>query len=305
MQDVGFAVGTGRCGTKFLAEVFARDPSVASHHERHAFSDTFHRYCRWYGIDADEAGFVATKRSAIEQDLRTHLYSFEASAFLSLSLNVLHEKLGANVVAMVRRPDKVVASYLRKGWYASEPHLDDPDKPPTMQDVTMPHHFLGRTMPRGAEFARWSRLTRVGKLAWYWSTLNRALLEQAEKLPRGAVLVQKLEELDYARFRQVADFLDAPQNVTETEFTLVRTRRPNASEAMRTPHVWTEVERREFEAEVREVAESFGYRWRIEELTREPPPRAANPSLLKQARHVLGDVLPWARPERAHEQRPN
>lgn len=291
MREVGFAVGTGRCGTKFLAEVFARDPSVASHHERHAFNDTFHRYCRWYGIPVDDAGFTAAKRSAIAQDLRTHLYSFEASAFLSLSLDVLHQGIGANIVAMVRRPDKVIASYLRKGWYENEPIVDDPNKPPTMQDVSMAHHFLGRTMPRGDEFERWRKLTRVGKLAWYWTTLNRALLDQAEKLPQGAVMFQKLEDLNYARFREVRDFLDAPHNVTEADFAIVRNRRPNASAVIRTPHVWTEQERSEFEAEVREIADHFGYKWRIEDLIKEPAPRAVERPLLTQAKHLIGDVL--------------
>lgn len=300
MHDVGFAVGTGRCGTKFLAEVFERDPSIASHHERHAFSDTFHRYCRWYGIDVDDAGFLATKRSAIEHDLRGHRFSFEASAFLSFSLDVLHEKLGANIVAMIRRPDKVVASYLRKGWYASEPVVDDPGKPPTMQDVSMPHHFLGRTMPRGDEFERWSKMTRVGKLAWYWSRLNRALLEQAEKLPDGAVRFQKLEELDYPRFREVVEFLGAPANVTDVEFAIVRGRKPNASQVMRTPHVWTEQERDEFEAEVREMADHFGYKWRISDLIREPAPKIVQPSMFDQARHAIADALPWARAEHRH-----
>src|SRR5690554_4727562 len=124
MGNVGFAVGTGRCGTKFLSEVLARDPAIASHHERHPFSDTFHRYCRWYRIPVDDAGFIAAKRRAIAEDLTRLPYSFEASAFLSLSLETLHAALGAKIVLMVRRPDRVVTSYLRKGWYENEPLLD-------------------------------------------------------------------------------------------------------------------------------------------------------------------------------------
>src|SRR5262245_47390215 len=135
MPGVGFAVGTGRCGTKFLAEALSRDPDIASHHERHPVSDTFHRYCRWYGVDVDEAGFIAAKRKAIEADLSTHRYSFEASGFLSLSLEALWKAFDARFVIMVRQPDRVVASYLRKGWYENPPLLDDPARPPTMQNV--------------------------------------------------------------------------------------------------------------------------------------------------------------------------
>ena len=297
MNNVGFAVGTGRCGTRFLSEVLACDPAIASHHERHAFSDTFHRYCRWYGIDADEAGFVATKRAAIEQDLRERAYSFEASAFLALSLETLYRELGARVVLMVRRPERVVSSYLRKGWFESTPLLDDPGKPPTMQDVAMPHHFLGRTMPRGAEFERWRGLTRVGKIAWFWNRLNRELLEQAQRLPAGATRLQKLETLDYAAFRDLTDFLGAPASVTEKTFAGVRGRKPNASFGQRTVHVWSERERAEFENEVREVADLLGYVWSTGVLAQEPAPAPARegPSLRRLVAPLLNAriVRPW------------
>lgn len=293
MDNIGFAVGTGRCGTKFLAEVLARDPVIAAHHERHPFSDTFHRYCRWYGLPVDDTGFLATKRAGIEEDLRTHRYAFEASAFLSMSIDVLHAELGAKIVVMVRSPAKVVASYLRKGWYENPIALDDPDKLPSMQKVAMPHHFLGRTLPRGEEYVRWNALTRVGKIAWFWNMLNRSLLEQAERMPAGAVRIQRLEDLNYDSFRDLVDFLGAPTNVTEMEFATVRGRRPNASHGMRTPHQWTETERREFEAEVREMAERLDYPWRVSDLTRTPALTPVAPSLFVQAKNALANALPW------------
>lgn len=276
MSGVAFAVGTGRCGTKFLSQVFARDPAIASHHERHPFSDTFHRYCRWYGIDVDEAGFLATKRRGIEWDLSAYKFSFEASAFLSLSLAPLHRAFDAKFVLMVRRPDQVVASYLRKGWYECEPEVEDPSRPPSMQDVAQPHHFLGRTMPRGDEFERWRKLTRVGKLAWYWSALNRELLKQADALPQDATRLQRLEDLSYEAFCELRNFIGAPVNVTADAFADVRRKRPNASYGMRTVFDWNELERQEFEAETRGMADRLGYVWSIGKLTQgaklaEPP----------------------------------
>lgn len=266
MAAVGFAVGTGRCGTKFLAEVMARDPEVASHHERHPFSDTFYRYCKWYGIEVDPAGFLAAKRHDIECDLQAARYSFEASGFLSLALKELHERLGARIVVMIRRPNRVVASYFRKGWYANEPVIGDPSLPPTMQHVAMPHHFLGRTLPRGAEFERWRRLTRVGQLGWYWSRLNRELVEQTEKLPQGVACFQKLSALDHGAYRELCDFLGAPANVTAAQFDTIERKRPNASRVGRRVIDWSATERKEFETEVREMAEFFDYPWSTEEI---------------------------------------
>jgi hypothetical protein len=43
-EKVGFAIGTGRCGTKFLAKVIELEPGISSVHERNPINETFHRY---------------------------------------------------------------------------------------------------------------------------------------------------------------------------------------------------------------------------------------------------------------------
>ena len=43
---VAFCVGTGRCGTTFLAEVAGREPGVAASHERLRLGATFHMFCK-------------------------------------------------------------------------------------------------------------------------------------------------------------------------------------------------------------------------------------------------------------------
>ena len=47
----------------------------------------------------------------------------------------------------------------------------------------------------------------------------------------------------------------------------MRKRRPNASSGARTVDSWVATERLEFEAEVREMADYFGYAWSTELLT--------------------------------------
>jgi hypothetical protein len=270
MSAVGFAVGTGRCGTKFFAAVMARDPEIAASHERHPFNDTFHRYCQWYGIAVDDAGFLATKRRAIGEDLSRARYSFESSGFLSLSLRALHEQLGAKILMLVRAPEQVVASYWRKGWYKNDPLLDDPNRPPTLQDVTLPHHSLGRTMPMGAEYERWLKLTRIGKLAWYWNRLNRALIEQAKALPKDATRMACIDAVDFDAFCDIRAFLGAPANVGKVAFLQVKGSRPNASSGGGYVHDWTAQECAEFESEVRPMAEYLGFPWSTEEMRATP-----------------------------------
>jgi len=111
---IAFAVGTGRCGTKFICRVLELEKSVASVHERNPPSDTFHRYCKWYGISVDHEGFLAAKKREIESDLETFDYSFESSAYLSLSVIELYERFNAKFILLVRKPHEVVASRSRR-----------------------------------------------------------------------------------------------------------------------------------------------------------------------------------------------
>jgi hypothetical protein len=261
-KSVAFAVGSGRCGTQFLADVFGLDSQVASCHERHAFSDTFHRYCRWYDIPVDDMGFLKTKEADIVNDLanRKVRAAFEASAYLSLSLETLHRHFGARFILMIRRPEKVILSYLRKGWYRDAINIGNPDLPPSGQACRSFHHFMGRTLPRGDEYKRWERLTQVGKLAWFWNRINREVLGQFESLPGECVRVQKLEELDYPAFVEISKFIGVPQtNVSLRQFSQMSEGRPNSSRIRTTVQEWSPQERREFAAEAGETAARMGY----------------------------------------------
>ena len=66
---VGFAIGTGRCGTKFLYEAMRQEHGVASCHERNAINETFHRYCKFNQLPVDHRGFLETKTLEVQEDL--------------------------------------------------------------------------------------------------------------------------------------------------------------------------------------------------------------------------------------------
>ena len=261
-----FAVGTGRCGTKFLSKVIDGERGVASCHERDPLLQTFHRYCTWYGLPVDEAGYLAEMRRYVEADLKTHTHSFEASAFLSLSVLPLHRHLGAKFVLLVRRPDEVVASYLSRDWYIHPVVQEDVSAPLGYQHSRKFHHFMGRTIPCGDDFIRWNTLTRVGKLAWYWSTLNRRVLDQFAKLPAEARRVVKVEELDFPRYCELADFFGFETVHTPESFSVIVGRRPNAASKPKPPSQWNVREAAEFEAEVGPLAEEFGYGYHLRQI---------------------------------------
>lgn len=283
MANIAFIVGTGRCGTQFLSKVLALEPDIASVHERNPFNETFHRYCKWYGIPVDHEGFLKTKEREIEVDLQNHDYSVESSAFLSLSIQELYDRFNAKFILLVRRPDQVVNSYRHKGWYSNPIDRADSHLPPSYQENREPHHFLGRIIPSGEEFLHWEKMTQVGKLAWYWNALNSQVLDQFSEIPQSHWRIQKLEDLSYGQYLEIAQFVGFSATVSEAEYLQVANRRPNAKNnasyqkqtvkgtvqerySSFTLDMWNQTEVTEFEGEVATIAEELGYPYLINTL---------------------------------------
>ncbi|MGE3807556.1 MAG: hypothetical protein AB7K24_23070 [Gemmataceae bacterium] len=270
---VGFCVGTGRCGTTFLAEVASREPDVAAAHERLRLAATFHMFCKWHGLPVDAEGFLLDRVEAIRRDLANHRFSFECSALLSHSLAELYERFAARFVLLVRNPEETVASFAVRGWFLKPIARRDPTLPPSYREGEEPRHFFGRNIPHGVEFERWTGLTQIGKLAWFWQARNRAILDQFDSLPAAHRRIVRLEELDFERYRELAAFLGWQPQVDAGSFVELAAARLNAGPNQpRRCQAWSEREAAEFEAEVAELAARLGYEHRVEKLARQDCP---------------------------------
>jgi hypothetical protein len=151
---VSFCVGTGRCGTTFLARLAGLEPEVAASHERLRLAATFHLYCKWNGLAVDPEGFLIDREAAVRADLADHRVSFDASALLSHSVAELAERFDARFLLLVRRPEQTVASFAVRRWFVDPVARRDASLPPSYREGEEPRHFFGRNLPRGAELER-------------------------------------------------------------------------------------------------------------------------------------------------------
>lgn len=286
-NQIAFAIGTGRCGTKFIYKVFDLEPNVASVHERNPLNETFHRYCKWYDIPVDSEGFLHTKETEIQADLNKFQFSFEASAHLSLSVEELYQRFNAKLILLVRTPHEVVNSYLRKGWYERSVIRGDPNLPPSYQESKHFHHFLGRIVPSGQKFQQWQQMTRVGKLAWFWNALNEKVLEQFKNIPSSNWRIYKLENLSYDKYLEITEFAGINSEVTPKKYAKLAQTRPNSFSDVRSIQSWTDQEIEEFEAEVAPMAAHLGYEHKISKLLEEEI------QLLKTRNEQKEDQFSW------------
>ena len=275
---VGFAVGTGRCGTTFLAAVAGREPDVAASHERLRLGATFHMFCQWHGLPIDHEGFLRDREEAVRADLASRPFSFESSALISHSLLPLFDRFQARFMLLVRSPAETVASFAVRGWFLKPPARKDHDLPPSYREGEEPRHFLGRIIPHGSAFDRWLGLTQIGKLAWFWQARNRAILDQLRRLPADHARVVRLEDLDFDHYREVAAFFGWRTQVDRDTFAELARSRPNAGPNVpRWCHDWSATEAAEFEAEVGPLAEALGYEYRVSVLAGRTDQEAKGP----------------------------
>jgi hypothetical protein len=268
---VGFAIGTGRCGTLFLHQVMEKEPDVASSHERNPENEAFQRYCKWNSLPVDDEGFLATKEKEILADLEQRHFSFEASPYLSLSVRELHERFGAKFLFLIRRPDGVVSSFVHKGFYRNPYLMRDLDLAAGYQDQSPERFFtyFARISPRGDFFQTWNDMTQVGKVAWFWKAYNERTLALIEALPAECYRVVRIEDLDYPKYQELSKFMGFEPKVIQADFDDLRVARPHAFWRKRGLDQWTEQEMREFESQVGDLAERFGYERRSTQLVEE------------------------------------
>ncbi|HJZ56974.1 MAG TPA: hypothetical protein VKE74_18540, partial [Gemmataceae bacterium] len=86
-------------------------------------------------------------------------------------------------------------------------------------------------------------------------------------LPATRCRIQRLEDLDWQRYQEVAGFLGWRPRIDAGVFAEVARSRPNAGpNPPRRCTDWNPIEAAEFEAEVAPVAEALGYEYRVGSL---------------------------------------
>jgi hypothetical protein len=258
--DPVFAVGTGRCGTHLLVELFGGECGVYACHESNPFNEAFHRYCQWNGLPVDDQGFLDIKRSEIESAGVAGKIFFEASAYLSLSIAKLFYTFGSRFILITRNPVDTVNSLWVKGWYDFDYKKQNDTSALGYHELGAPHHFFSRLVPKNDDFPRWKSLSRTGKLGWFWNMLHDEVLRQLQSLPKQNWRIVKLEELDYDAYMLLTRFVGIESSLSRQRFENVVSTRPGSLWGRRKLGEWTSFELREFAEEVTGVAGLLGYR---------------------------------------------
>lgn len=257
-----FAIGTGRSGTHFMNAIMEKDDAFFSTHAdivSNATMDSLVRFCKWNNISVDLEPLRFYRHQLIEKAYLSNQIYFESNAYLSSVCRELHEWFGAKIILIIRKPENVVNSHFIKGWYKNLPRIENTEKIPLFTPGTPSNHYFGRIMPKSDKLPHWKGLTQIGRISWWWNTLNMTVYEELKNIDESHKRIIKIDEFDYDAYVDLHKFSGGKYLLTPSQFEDIRKAKPGKGKKHKYPDSWTKKEWDEFLTETEKARNIFGY----------------------------------------------
>ncbi len=242
--------GAGRCGQNWFAKIFNSHSNWIGTSERFADFEAFYRYISYYNLPIEKEGVFKLLELATNRDLAKYQNTFMASPYFSFGVEELYKRLNPNYLFFhIRNPVKSIESFYRKGWYSN---LNDlPNKKSPLIDVSNNlTRSLSRVVPNNEYLNEWLGLTKIGKITWFWATINKAIFDDFNKINNIDKFFFKLEEVDqnYNFYEKLSIKFNFENKMKEREFYNVINKAPNRGPTDKYEYKdWDNLEKREFE----------------------------------------------------------
>ena len=241
--------GAGRCGQNWFAKIFNSHSNWIGTCERFADYEAFYRYISYYNLPIDKEGVFKLFELASNRDMAKYQNTFIASPYLSFGVNELYERLSPNYLFFnIRNPIKSVESFYRKGWYLNLNNFTI--NSPLIDISDNLKRTFSRIVPHGEFFKEWIELTRIGKIAWYWATINKAIYDDFNKIKNVKKFSIKLEDVDqnYEIYEKLFNKFNFNKQMTKKQFYGVINKAPNRGPNDKYNYKdWNNLEKKEFE----------------------------------------------------------
>ena len=241
-------INVGRSGTRWLADIFNEHEGVVGTCERAVEYESFYRYVNWYDLDIDLTGVVNVLKDLIVQDWNNHDVSMIVSPYLSHDFISLYNELNPDFVIWgVNDPRFTVTSFYNKGWYEGISNISSEKKILGLMPGKSLSNSFGRVYPVGSFLNRWNKLTRIGKISWFYQQVNYEIYSSIVKIDQDKVFVFKLEEADqnYDYYLNMASIFNLRPMLTKSKF--LRIKKHNVRSVDNKKKKWSSIEEKEFQ----------------------------------------------------------
>ena len=242
--------GAGRCGQNWFAKIFNSHSNWIGTSERFSDLEAFYRFISYYNLPIEKESIYQLLELARNRDLSNYENSFIASPYLSFGVQDLYERLNPNFLFFnLRDPVKSVESFHRKGWYSKLSDYQVRKSPFIDISDNLKRNF-SRIIPKEDYLDEWIKLTKIGKIAWFWATINKAILDDFKKLKKAKKYFFKLEDVDqnYNFYLKLSEIFDLNNKLKEKDFYSIINKTPNVGPKNKYKYnEWGTLEKKEFE----------------------------------------------------------
>ena len=248
-----FVLSTGRVGTQTLAALFDVAPNIIAHHEPQPelFGLSKLSYKHSDNKLMDEVlgeAFLTARRELLDYSLACRKGYVETGPQATFLAPVIFETLSnVRFIHMVREPQSVIISGMRRKWYDGHPYDNT-------RIVPRPESPMSR---------EWNALDAFKKNVWLWTETNRWILDFLSRLPDNHKLLVHAE-----------DVFAGDEDTMGKLFTLIGASPPSKRKILRVlgkklnvqkrgafpePHTWSEAMHSDLRTMAGKTAKDLGY----------------------------------------------
>ena len=251
-NDNSFALsfGAGRSGQNWFSKIFNSHSNWIGTCERFSQYESFYRYMCYYNLPIYRDGFIKLIDLSSKRDMAKHQNSFISSPYLSFGVEELTDKLKPDYIFFnIRNPIQTVESFYNKGWYKNFDNQKEINSP--LIDISeSQYRSFSRIVPKSKFLKEWLSLTRIGKITWFWATINKAIYLDFNKIQNVNKFFVRLEDINqnYTFYEKLSKKFNFENKMTENQFYNVLNKAPNNDTNLNyTYKNWTNLEKKEFE----------------------------------------------------------
>ena len=249
-NKLALGFGAGRSGQNWFSKIFNSHPNWIGTCERFADFEVFFRYVSYYDLKIDKNEFFRLIKLCSNRDMAKHQNSFISSPYLSFGAEELTIKLKPNYIFFnIRNPIETVESLYKKGWYLN---FDNQKKikSPLIDISDSQYRSFSRIVPNGEFLKKWLALSRIGKITWFWATINKSIYDDFNKIENVEKFFVKLEDVNqnYNTYEKLSKKFNFANTMTQNQFyNVINKASNNDTDEKYAYNNWNDLEKKEFE----------------------------------------------------------
>ena len=242
--------GSGRSGQNWFSKLFNSHKNWIGSAERFADYEAFYRFITYYKIPISKTGFFNLLKLSYKRDMALFQNSYISSPYWSVGVKEVTSELKPECIFFnIRNPIKTIESLHKKGWYLHSDKNKEINSP--IIDITNNlYRSFSRIIPNDEYLDEWNSLSRIGKITWYWCTINKLIYSDFKNINNIEKYHIKLEDVDqnYEIYEKISEKFDLKNKMKKNKFLDVINKAPNKGSELKYFYKdWKQKEKDEFE----------------------------------------------------------